>query len=60
MSKEKKKFLNFKGMRIEERLRKAFNIIILIASVGSVVGILSLMIVVNSLEKDRRRSKRGS
>lgn len=51
MSKEKKKFLNFKGMRIEERLRKAFNIIILIASVGSVVGILSLMIVVNSLEK---------
>lgn len=53
MSKTKKKgkFLNFKGMRIEERLRKAFNIIILIASVGSVVGILSLLIVVNSLEK---------
>ena len=53
MSKEKKKgkFLNFKGMRIEERLRKAFNIIIIIASIGSVVGILSLLIVVNSLEK---------
>ncbi len=53
MSKTKKKgkFLNFKGMRIEERLRKAFNIIILIASVGSIVGILSLLIVVNSLEK---------
>ena len=52
MSKTKKKgkFLNFKGMRIEERLRKAFNIIILIASVGSVVGILSLLIVVNTLE----------
>jgi len=50
MSSTKKKFLNFKGMRIEERLRKAFNIIILIASVGSVVGILSLLIVVNSLE----------
>jgi len=48
--KKKRKFLNFKGMRIEERLRKAFNIIILIASVGSVVGILSLLIVVNSLE----------
>ena len=52
MSKTKKKgkFLNFKGMRIEERLRKAFNIIILIASVGSIVGILSLLIVVNTLE----------
>jgi len=52
MSKTKKKgkFLNFKGMRIEERLRKAFNLIIIIASIGSVVGILSLLIVVNSLE----------
>ena len=52
MSKTKKKgkFLNFKGMRIEERLRKAFNIIILIASIGSIVGILSLMIVINTLE----------
>ena len=52
MSKTKKKgkFLNFKGMRIEERLHKAFNIIILIASIGSIVGILSLMIVINTLE----------
>ena len=50
-TKKKGNFLNFKGMRIEERLRKAFNIIILIASIGSIVGILSLMIVVNSLEK---------
>ena len=49
-TKKKGKFLNFKGMRIEERLRKAFNIIIIIASVGSVVGILSLLIVVSSLE----------
>ncbi|MBO5178432.1 MAG: MCP four helix bundle domain-containing protein [Lachnospiraceae bacterium] len=48
MSKTKKKgkFLNFKGMRIEERLRKAFNIIILIASVASVVGIACLLLVV--------------
>ena len=48
MSKEKKigKFLNFKGMRIEERLRKAFNIIIAIASVASVVGIICLLVVV--------------
>lgn len=46
MSKEKKKVLNFKGMRIEERLRKAFNIIIAIASVSSVIGIICLLVVV--------------
>ncbi|MBQ7920811.1 MAG: methyl-accepting chemotaxis protein [Lachnospiraceae bacterium] len=50
-TKKKKGFLNFKGMRIEERLRKAFNIIIVIASVGSIVGILSLLIVVANFEK---------
>ncbi len=43
--------LNFKGMRIEERLRKAFNIIILIASIGSVVGIISLVVTVANFEK---------
>ena len=51
MENKKKKLLNFKGMRIEERLRKAFNIIILIASVGSIAGILSLTIVVNNFER---------
>ena len=48
--KKKKGFLNFRGMRIEERLRKAFNIIIMIASIGSVAGIISLMIVVSNFE----------
>ena len=51
MSKKKGKLLNFKGMRIEERLRKAFNIIILIASIGSIAGILSLLVVVSNFEK---------
>ncbi len=52
MSKPKKKgkFLNFKGMRIEERLRKAFNIIIIIASIGSIAGIISLLVVVANFE----------
>ncbi len=44
-------FFNFKGMKIEDRLKKAFNMIIIIASIGSVVGILSLMIVVSNFEK---------
>ena len=42
--------MNFKGMRIEERLKKAFNTIIIIASIGSVVGIISLMVTINSFE----------
>ena len=50
-TKQKSGFLNFKGMKIEARLKKAFNMIIIIASIGSVVGILSLMIVVSNFEK---------
>ncbi|MBR2045761.1 MAG: MCP four helix bundle domain-containing protein [Agathobacter sp.] len=56
MGKDKKEtkktgFLDFKGMRIEARLKKAFNMIIIIASIGSVVGIISLMVVVGQFEK---------
>ena len=47
---KKRKFLNFKGMRIEERLRKAFNIIIAIASVGSIAGIIAILVVVANFE----------
>lgn len=50
-NKKKKGFFNFKGMRIEARLKKAFNSIIAIASVGSVAGILALLIVVANFEK---------
>lgn len=49
--KKKKGFLNFKGMRIEERLRKAFNIIIIIASIGTVVGIISMFVVMANFKK---------
>ena len=50
--KESKKtgLFNFKGMRIEERLKKAFNMIIVIASIGSVVGIISLMVVIGEFK----------
>ena len=50
-TKKKNGIFNFKGMKIEARLKKAFNMIIIIASIGSVVGILSLMIVVSNFEK---------
>ena len=41
---------NFKGMKIEERLRKAFNLIIIIASIGSVVGIISMIVVTSNFK----------
>ncbi len=47
---ETKGVLNFKGLRIEARLRKAFNAIIVIASVGSVVGIIALVTVLGQFK----------
>ena len=49
--KKKSKLLHFKGLRIEARLRKAFNIIISIASAGLVIGILCLIVVVSNFER---------
>ena len=55
MAKENKKrkngLLNFRGMKIEDRLNKAFNMIIVIASIGTVVGVIALMVVVLNFEK---------
>ena len=48
--KKNKGLLNFKGMRIEGRLKKAFNLIIVIASIGSVVGIIALMVVIGQFK----------
>lgn len=42
---------NFKNMRIEARLNKAFNVIIAIASLGAIMGIISLIVVVFNFEK---------
>lgn len=41
---EKRKFLDFKGMQIEERLRKSFSLVIVIASTASTVGIICLLV----------------
>ena len=40
----------FKGLRIQERLKKAFNMIIVIASIGSVVGIIALAVVIGQFK----------
>ena len=47
---KKKGVLSFKGMRIKERLSKAFNTIIIIASIGSVFGIIALMVVMGNFK----------
>lgn len=49
--KKKTKLLNFKGLRIEARLKKAFNIIISIAAAGLIIGILCLIVVVSNFER---------
>ena len=48
---EKKRGLfHFKGMGIEAKLKKAFNILIILASIGSVAGLISLIVVVSNFE----------
>lgn len=48
---KKKKSLNFKGMRIEERLKKAFNIVIRLAAIASAIGIVSIIIITSSYKR---------
>ncbi len=47
---KKKGAFNFKGMRIKERLNKAFNMIICISTIGAVFGIIALIVVVSNFE----------
>ena len=47
MGKEKTKagLFNFKGMRIEKRLKKAFNLISIISTIVSIVGLIGIVVV---------------
>ena len=47
---KKKGAFNFKGMRIKERLNKAFNMIICISAIGAVFGIIALIVVVTNFK----------
>ena len=40
--------LSFKGLRIEERLKKAFNIVIVISAAASLIGLISMIVVTNN------------
>ena len=54
MSKEKNKttgnFFNFRGMRIERRLKKAFNIVTVISAVASLVGLIAILVVTSNFK----------
>lgn len=43
--------LNFKGLRIEERLKKAFNIVIMIAAVASLIAVISIIVIELNYQK---------
>lgn len=48
---KKKGLLNFKGLRIEERLKRAFNIVIMIAAVASVIAVIAILVIATNYRK---------
>ena len=40
--------LSFSGMRIEKRLKKAFNIVTVISAVASLVGLIAILVVTSN------------
>ena len=55
MAKDKKEtkgsIFNFSNMRIEKRLKKAFNIVSIIAAVVSLIGLIAIVVVTASFKK---------
>ena len=43
-------FFSFRGMRIERRLKKAFNIVSIIAAIGSLVGLIAIVVVTSNFK----------
>ena len=50
MGKNKKKILNFKGMRIKERLKKSFSIIIGMSGIALVIAMIALLVIVSNFK----------
>ena len=48
---KKNGFLNFKGLRIEERLKRAFNIVIMIAAAASVIAVIGILVIATNYRK---------
>ena len=54
MSKEKTKttgnFFSFRGMRIEKRLKKAFNVVSIISAIASLIGLIAIVVVTSNFK----------
>ena len=50
-TKKKKGLLSFRGLLIKDRLKKAFNMIIVVNAVGMVFGIIALIVVIGNFKK---------
>ena len=50
-SKKAKKFLNFKGMRIEKRLKKAFGVVTVISAAASLIGLIAIIVVTTMFKR---------
>ena len=49
-SKTTENFFSFRGMRIEKRLKKAFNIVTIISAVASLVGLIAIVVVTSNFK----------
>lgn len=48
--KDKSNRFNFKGMRIEKRLKKAFNIVTIISAMASFIGLIAILVVTTNFK----------
>lgn len=51
MDKKKKGFFDFNGMRIQERLKRAFSIVTVISAISSAIGLIAILVIVNNYGK---------
>ena len=49
-SKTTENFFSFRGMRIEKRLKKAFNIVTIISAFASLVGLIAIVVVTSNFK----------
>ena len=50
-TKEKRNFMNFKGLRIQERLKRAFNMIIVIGAITMLIATLVIIVLTTNFKK---------
>lgn len=49
--KKAKKLFNFRGIRIEKRLKKAFNVVTAISALATIIGFIAIIVVTMNFKK---------